>query len=318
MRLVTRFDVDVDDDRIAAWARDTNRSVETRVESLKLFVKRQSVPAGGVLDAFLASDDPILRATAREQLAQIDPGAALASIRDAFDEERTTVREIQAGLDVLSAMKSKAAQQLIADSLNWFINPSKSDQVAARHAGSVELDVLTAAEKHNEGEIADLLDQYDRRIQAASDHDPLAPFRAALRGGDAQRGERVFRVHRYAQCMRCHKTAGEGGDAGPDLSQVALRADREHLLESIVAPDARIAKGFGTMTLLTNDGRVITGVVQEEADEQVTLKTADDGIVTVPRSEIDEQVAARSPMPGYHSLPKQELRDLVEYLSTQK
>ena len=115
------------------------------------------------------------------------------------------------------------------------------------------------------------------------------------------------------------KADGEGGDAGPDLSQVASRASREHLLESLIEPDAKIAPGFGTVTLLTDAGLVISGVVQNEDDERTSVKTSDGRVVTVRHDEIEERVEARSPMPQYRrALKKQDLRDLIEFLTTQK
>lgn len=45
-------------------------------------------------------------------------------------------------------------------------------------------------------------------------------------------------------CGACHKIAGEEGDAGPDLTTVGARRDRDFLRRSILDPNADIAKGF--------------------------------------------------------------------------
>jgi putative heme-binding domain-containing protein len=94
-------------------------------------------------------------------------------------------------------------------------------------------------------------------------------------GGDAARGRELFRGHRVAQCQRCHKAHGEGGDAGPDLSQVANRHDRAGLLESLVDPSAKIAPNFGTVSVVLNDGRVVAGTLRKETATAITLLTPD-------------------------------------------
>jgi mono/diheme cytochrome c family protein len=45
-------------------------------------------------------------------------------------------------------------------------------------------------------------------------------------------------------CLGCHKLGSEGGAVGPDLSKVGGRADKDYIRESIIDPDAKIAKGF--------------------------------------------------------------------------
>ncbi len=62
--------------------------------------------------------------------------------------------------------------------------------------------------------------------------------------GDAQRGEKIFRENQVAACIRCHGLNGEGGIVGPPLDGIALRKDRDYLLESLVNPTAKLAEGF--------------------------------------------------------------------------
>src|SRR5262245_60403667 len=75
------------------------------------------------------------------------------------------------------------------------------------------------------------------------------PDRFALRqaamnnGGDAKRGKAIY-LSAAAQCAVCHKVQGQGGDLGPDLSQIGGKFDRTHLIESILDPSAEILQGF--------------------------------------------------------------------------
>ena len=48
-------------------------------------------------------------------------------------------------------------------------------------------------------------------------------------------------------CLRCHAKDGVGGEAGPDLTGIGGKKDRQYILESIVFPNVTIADGFTKM-----------------------------------------------------------------------
>jgi cbb3-type cytochrome oxidase cytochrome c subunit len=51
-------------------------------------------------------------------------------------------------------------------------------------------------------------------------------------------------IIRGAGCTGCHKINGEGGAIGPDLTRVGSRLSANLIRESILLPDAKVAKGF--------------------------------------------------------------------------
>lgn len=51
-------------------------------------------------------------------------------------------------------------------------------------------------------------------------------------------------IIRAAGCIGCHKIAGEGGAIGPDFDHVGGRISASLIREAILAPDARIARGY--------------------------------------------------------------------------
>lgn len=63
-------------------------------------------------------------------------------------------------------------------------------------------------------------------------------------GGFAGGSKDPMGIIRGAGCTGCHKIAGEGGAIGPDLDHVGSRLSAAQIRESILAPDAKIAKGF--------------------------------------------------------------------------
>src|SRR5690606_1915846 len=117
----------------------------------------------------------------------------------------------------------------------------------------VALDLILAAEATGSPALAEQLRAYQ---EAKPQDDRVALFRETLDGGTIQSGRRVFLQHPVAQCARCHTTNGQTGGVGPDLQGVASRPDREQLLESLIDPSARLAPGFGSVTLTLRDGEV--------------------------------------------------------------
>src|SRR5262249_21157984 len=119
-------------------------------------------------------------------------------------------------------------------------------------------------------------------------------------------------------CLRCHKVKGEGGEVGPDLSDVGKRQKREYLLESVLDPNKEIAKGFETLVLIMADGRILTGVLKGEDDKEIRLITPDAKMLTADKRQIDERSRGKSAMPddAAKHLSRRELRDLVEFLAS--
>jgi putative heme-binding domain-containing protein len=110
-----------------------------------------------------------------------------------------------------------------------------------------------------------------------------------------------------------------GGSVGPDLSHVASRMARRDLLESIVTPNAKIAEGFGTISVTTKDGDTTTGTVQKETPTELTLKGDDGQVVAIKISDIESRTKPSSAMPPMADVLKPgEIRHVVEYLNTLK
>ncbi|MBL9129506.1 MAG: cytochrome c, partial [Verrucomicrobiales bacterium] len=67
--------------------------------------------------------------------------------------------------------------------------------------------------------------------------------------GDPRRGEELFQTSPTAACAACHRANGKGGDVGPILDGIAVRADKAYILESLMDPNAKLAKGFEGLTI---------------------------------------------------------------------
>ena len=148
---------------------------------------------------------------------------------------------------------------------------------------------------------------------------PLDAYRELLSSGNAERGRALFHQNLKLRCNACHKIGATGGGfVGPDLSEVGSRASMEELLVSLVDPSAKIIKGYETMAILTDSGRVVSGTLVSDNEKDVVIALPAGGTVTVAASEIEERlVSPISSMPPVgNAFAAQEIVDLVAYLAS--
>jgi len=119
--------------------------------------------------------------------------------------------------------------------------------------------------------------------------------------------------------VTCHRVDGEGGQVGPDLSGLGGSARVGDILSSLLEPSATIKQGYQTAHIITVDGKIISGIVQQRTQQNVTIRDAMNRLRTISNDDIEEVDASRiSVMPSglMESLTRNELIDLVAYLST--
>jgi putative membrane-bound dehydrogenase-like protein len=103
--------------------------------------------------------------------------------------------------------------------------------------------------------------------------------------GDPKRGEDLFYNSPIAACASCHTAKGKGGDVGPILDGIAVRADKAYILESLMEPNAKLAKGFENLTISPMPPLGVLLKEQELADILAfldTLRTPPKDGITVP------------------------------------
>jgi putative membrane-bound dehydrogenase-like protein len=152
-------------------------------------------------------------------------------------------------------------------------------------------------------------------------HDDIAAWLKRIDGpGDAAAGRRVFFHPKLAGCSRCHRVDGRGRDIGPDLSSVG-RAERRHVLESILRPSNLVAPHYQAWVITTTDGRVRTGMLVHTHLDEYTYVDPQGATFKVNTRDIAESRPARtSIMPDglVDLLTDQELRDLLAYLGSRR
>lgn len=103
--------------------------------------------------------------------------------------------------------------------------------------------------------------------------------------GDSKRGEELFFNSPTAACATCHTVAGKGGAIGPILDGIAVRANKEYIAESLMDPNAKLAKGFENLTISPMPPVGVVLKEQELADLLAflgTLTTPPKDGITVP------------------------------------
>ena len=111
--------------------------------------------------------------------------------------------------------------------------------------------------------------------------------------GNPYTGKRLYRQ----TCGKCHTLFTEGGKIGPNLTGFK-RDDIRGILMNVITPSAEIRKGFENYTVLTESGRIVTGVIADQDNQVVVLRGVDGQNVVVPRDDIDEMLAnPKSVMP---------------------
>jgi putative membrane-bound dehydrogenase-like protein len=169
-------------------------------------------------------------------------------------------------------------------------------------------------------EVRQMADPLFVRLEGAQAEQLAKAERVAglVTAGDPHHGLQVFHSKQVA-CASCHKTANVGGIAGPYLGTIGRRRSERDLIESLLFPSATLVQGYETWTVVTVEGRVINGVIQKDAPDELVLTEGPEKIHRIPRESIEEMIQNEvSIMPKGldKNITDQDLADLVAYLKS--
>ena len=159
---------------------------------------------------------------------------------------------------------------------------------------------------------ADATDQLEKS-------DEIARYRTLmsddyLQQGDIRNGRRLFEQ----SCANCHTLFDEGGNIGPDLTGSG-RADLDYILSNLVDPNAVIDDAYRLTTLDLEDGRILSGFMEQLGDRFLVFRTPQ-GSMTLPMSEVESiQTSSLSMMPEgmLNAFEDEQVRDLLLYLRSE-
>lgn len=134
--------------------------------------------------------------------------------------------------------------------------------------------------------------------------------------GNAARGRERFLNSKVSQCRNCHRLNEQGTMLGPDLDKLPKRSSEE-LLASILSPSQKIEPQYLTQSILTADGQVLTGLLIEQSEDEIVLRSADGKEQRVHPDDVEVRKQLKtSLMPDglAAELTAQELADLLAFL----
>ena len=134
-----------------------------------------------------------------------------------------------------------------------------------------------------------------------------------LAEGSAASGRLLFE----RTCSKCHRLYGEGGTIAPDLTGSG-RKKTDYVLRNLIDPSAEIDEAYKLTTVVTADGRLLSGFIVKQDDRWLEIRTQD-AEVRLDMKDVDEIVTSKvSMMPEgmLRNLSDQDFRDLLTYLAT--
>jgi len=282
-----------------------SKSFEVRASALQALGSLNYEGIEEIMALGMKDQSTEVRVAAVDMLSNIEiPADELPDIiRPIF--QKGSHREQQTMLGVLAEMPIAKSESVLSSLIDQATNNKISPNVI--------LDLMEAVETT---ESESLIGQLDKLKALGYGVDA---YKETLVGGNARAGYRYFLHNLTGQCVRCHAIQGQGGQVGPALDGIADKLTREQLLEALIDPTARLAPGYGNVTLTLNDGQVVTGLLEEETEDELILRTSAAEPLEVNRSRIAKRENMTSSMPAMgRIMSKRELRDLIEFLSNLK
>jgi putative heme-binding domain-containing protein len=238
--------------------------------------------------------------TAFRSLLQDDEAAAvLTFVRNTWGNKAPAVSP-----ELVARVRKETASQTSFYSPDDLLvsHPLEPDLVAASAAQAQEIVMNTALE--------------DELLAA----DPAQLAKLARQRGNADRGKKLFYDAR-STCSTCHHPPGGGVRLGPNLEELTTKLSGADLVLSILHPSQRIEKDYAQVTVITTDGKQITGIKVEENENEVVVRNpVQSDPIRIPRDTIDEMVDSPvSLMPANLVRllkDRREFDDLLKYVLT--
>ena len=144
---------------------------------------------------------------------------------------------------------------------------------------------------------------------------------SGLNNRNLENGKNMFAA---SMCSSCHSFKGEGGQIGPDLTQLGTRFSSKDILESIIDPNKTISDQYAATIFYLKDGKSIMGRLISQDNEKYTVSQnpfAPQMLREIPKKDVDRTKVSDVSimMPGMiNNLNPDELRDLMAFLMSGK
>ena len=287
---------------LEALAADSKTPLADREAALQTLLQRKSASIQALCKLLLA--DPGMRGPAIRALAAFAdpeiPSLLLEDYPGLAAAERADVVNTLAG-------RPEFALALLAAVERKVVSRGDLSAFTVRQMAGLKSSAVDQRLKEVWGEIRP--PTAEKAAQLAKLKSLLTPD--ALQQADLAQGRQVFQ----RTCAGCHKLFDAGNSVGPELTG-SQRSNLDYLLENLLDPSAAVGRDYLLTVIVTEEGRVINGIVKVENENSITLQTPNDTVL-IPKEEVAERVVQRvSLMPEdlLGKLREDEVRDLFRYL----
>lgn len=289
--------------QLRAALADASAKPDARKHAFEVLTRTQDAES---LPTFIQLlDDKSFSGSVIPQLARYDSPEISKALISRFSN--LSAEQRAAALNVLTARPAYALALLDAVSANKI----GRDQLSAFHVrqltqlNSAEVEKRVAAVWGRFTKTSDEKKAQIDRMEKVFDEAPLW----AYSGG-------AGREHFKKLCAQCHKLGDDGVQFGPELTGSARHGIR-YFLENVIDPNAVVGSDFQMTTVDTTDGELVSGLLANESDSAITIRTQTDKI-TLPKNKIAKrQLSDKSIMPEglLDSLQPREQLELLKYLT---
>ena len=286
-----------------AAATDDSADLAHRAEAVARLSIGAYADVAPTLEELLEPQQPqVLQVAAVDALGQFAGAAFAEPLLAAWPRMSPSVR--QRAIEALLS-RAESAQRLLA-------------AVEKQELSATDLDPATVQRlaTHPDAAVREQAQRVLQRVGGAR-ATVVEEYRQVLElEGQVDHGRALFREH----CSICHRRDGVGTEVGADLATVVGRTP-EALAISILDPNREVDPKYLQYTVLTVDGKAVSGMIAAETATSVTLTRAEKVSESVARADIEAmRSTGMSLMPeGFEKvLDQQELADLISFLlSTQ-
>ncbi|WP_373652358.1 PVC-type heme-binding CxxCH protein [Schlesneria sp. DSM 10557] len=281
-------------------AQDPNGPEARRLMAIRTMAYGEGAElVSALMELALSGTEVPVRLAAIDVLATMPDRSISDEMMAAFDSQTPSIR--RAILDLMLAQEGRTEQLLgllEREELKLSeLDPTRQDRLT-RHRNK---DLSSRAARIFSSAIAP-----DRAAVIAT-YQPVLEMK-----GDAFKGRAVFEKN----CVTCHRVDNMGINVGPDIGDTRDKLP-EYLLLNILDPNRAVDANYFSYTLVTNQGKVFTGLIKAETAGSITMRLPEGKEETILRSDVDElRTTGQSLMPvGFEkTISVEQMADLISFL----
>ena len=273
--------------------------------------KKRAQAVGMLALGSLTDARPVLETLLDQRVAPQLQIAALGTLAR-FDDPGVAALVLQAWPGLSPRLRAQATELLFAraDRLTALLDAVEQGNFSAADIDPARVKIL---EKHADAKVRDRASKLLASTKLSRRQDVIDGYRKVLSmQGDVKRGQAAFQKI----CAACHRVDGVGYEIGANLAAMKNRG-AETILVNVLDPSREVNPQYVNYTVVTQDGRTLTGMIAAETATNVTLKRGEGATDTVLRVNIDQmQSTGMSIMPEglEKQVDPQTMADVIAYL----